>query len=116
MKLEFGYEMLKKLQEAALLLHEEPAVHLLKMDREYQKLSEYEKKCEHFYQQLQEILPKEDAASLAEILNVRDREAILYHFVSVQHLHRYDSQTHENRLRRWGLLTPESYSYGLISR
>ena len=36
--------------------------------------------------------------------------------VSVQYLHRYDSQTHENRLRRWGLLTPESCSYGLISK
>ena len=36
--------------------------------------------------------------------------------VSVQYLHRYDSQTHENRLGRWDLLTPESYSYLLWRR
>ena len=46
----------------------------------------------------------------------RVRTAKISLFVSVQYLHRYDSQTHENRLRRWGLLTPESCSYGLISK
>ena len=46
--------------------------------------------------------------------NPSDRNYIKY--VSVQYLHRYDSQTHENRLCRRGFLTPESYSYGLISK
>ena len=35
--------------------------------------------------------------------------------VIVQFLHNHDSQIHENLLRRWDLLTPESYSYGINS-
>ena len=39
-----------------------------------------------------------------------------FHFVIVQYLHNHDSQIHENLLRRWDLLTPESCSYGINSK
>ena len=41
--------------------------------------------------------------------------ALLF-YVSLQNLRRYDSQTHEHRLRRGGLFTPESCTYGSISK
>lgn len=73
-------DILKNLQDAALLIYEERAMDLLKSDKEYQQLSEREKDCEKGFQQIQEILPKSDLKVMGDLLNLRDREAALYNF------------------------------------
>lgn len=73
-------EILKKIQDAAFQIYEERAMELLKRDCEYQRLSVQEQECEQKYQQIQEILPKEDVETLTKMLSFRDREAILLNF------------------------------------
>lgn len=73
-------EILKKIQDAAFQVYEERAMELLKQDYEYQQLSKQEQECEQRYQQIQEILPKEDVETLTEMSCFRDREAILLNF------------------------------------
>lgn len=73
-------DILKNLQDAALLVYEERAMALLKSDQEYQQLSEQEKDCEKEYQQIQEILPKSDLKVMNNLLDIRDREFTLYSF------------------------------------
>lgn len=73
-------EILKNLQDAALLIYEGRAMELLKKDKEYQQLSEWEKGYENGLQQIQEKLPKSDSKVMSDLLNLRDREAALYNF------------------------------------
>lgn len=72
--------MLKKVQAAAAQIYEERAMQLLKRDREYEELSALMKECEQQYQWIQEILPKENVETLANLWNCRDREAALLNF------------------------------------
>ena len=53
---------------------------------------------------------------LGHAVPLRKISIIEYFFVSVQYLHSYDSQTHEDQLHRWGFLTPELSTFGLISK
>lgn len=73
-------DVLKNLQDAALLVYEGRAMELLKSDKEYQQLSELEKECEREFQQIQETLPKSDLKVMSDLLNLRDRQAMLYNF------------------------------------